>query len=58
MVPRYGIKLGMRFKNVAIKAWYCLMCSNILINRNILARRRYRILLTREEKLNRKQESL
>lgn len=44
IIPRYGIRLGMRVKNVAIKALYCLTCIRILINRSSLARRRYRIL--------------
>lgn len=51
MVPRYGIKLGMRFKNVAIRARYCLTRIKSRINRNIRARRRYRILLIRQKRI-------
>jgi len=40
MIPRYGIKLGIRVKKVATKARYLLTCIRSLINLNILARRR------------------
>jgi len=51
-IPKYGNKLDMRVKNVATNALKRWTCNKILVKRNILPRRRYRILLTEKSKEN------
>jgi len=51
-IPKYGNKLDMREKNVATNALKRWTCIKILVKRNILPRRRYRILLTEKSKEN------
>uniref|UniRef100_A0A0A9CRK7 ATTPC1 n=1 Tax=Arundo donax TaxID=35708 RepID=A0A0A9CRK7_ARUDO len=42
-IPKYGNKLDIRVKNVATNALKRRTCNKILVKRNILPRRRYRI---------------